>query len=194
MVGLALDYYEWARTGLRIMLNKGEDVDSTGEKAWETMLEVGDNGLDIKRSSVVAASRAMPMAQSILSSTRSTVKCPLLGSGWDDHAYVEARPTATFCQLEPTFMVGTLPSWKPHAMADKLTSRRLLAGPTLVISVVLFSEGALVISQSSATYWQHSSIHPLEPGLPDARLVAISRSQLPSCFQCSERRDDANEA
>lgn len=91
-------------------------------------------------------------------------------------------------------MVGTLPSWKPHAMPDKLTSRRLLAGPTLVIFVVLFSEDALVISQSSANYRQHSSIHPLEPGLPDARLVAISRSQSPSCFQCSERRDDANEA
>lgn len=91
-------------------------------------------------------------------------------------------------------MVGTLPSWEPHDIADKHTSRRLLAGPTLVIFVSLFSEGALVISQSSATYWQHTSIHPLEPGLPDARLVAMSRSQSPSCFECSERKDDANEA
>lgn len=52
MVGLALDYYicVGARTGLRILLNNGEDVDSTGQEALGNMLEVGDNynGLDVK--------------------------------------------------------------------------------------------------------------------------------------------------
>lgn len=84
MVGLALDYYVWARTGLRIMLNNGEVVDSTGEEALEAMLEVGDNGLDIKGQALLphrGLCQWRKAYQSSTRSTRSTVKCPLLWPG-----------------------------------------------------------------------------------------------------------------
>lgn len=50
LVGLALDYHVWEWAGLRTMLKKGEDVDSAADadRGLGTMLEVGDNGFDIR--------------------------------------------------------------------------------------------------------------------------------------------------
>lgn len=88
-------------------------------------------------------------------------------------------------------MVGALHSREPHDIAGKIASHSFLAGPThvnLCVATCFFFEGAQVISQYSATYWQHTIASAYRasggsraPGCPPYR--GVLRSQAPSCFE-----------